>query len=160
MFEVISDKKLKKILKPIYLDQEEYDEKVKEYTKQVKKIIPMFGKEGKEEYNRAFMGDHGHQVKQIRDLTFSICCDHLIDIYVNYDMGQYDFEDMVSNAYLFANEYAESHTSYPEKLTSHKFFVEKSMEKRMANFIEKNSQIEIISTCEIDKYSQYGYSEN
>ena len=61
MFEVISDKKLKKILKPIYLDQEEYDEKVKEYTKQVKKIIPMFGKEGKEEYDRAFMGDHGHQ---------------------------------------------------------------------------------------------------
>ena len=89
-----------------------------------------------------------------------MCCDHLVEIYTNYDMKKYNFEDMVSNAYIFAYEYADKHVSYPEKIKSHKFFVEKAMEKSLAKHIEKSNELEVVPTCEIDEYSEFGCSKN
>ena len=151
MKEVISNKKLKKLLNPLYLTQEEFDDKQKEYEKIVNNFAPMKEKNDDKVYNKAFMGSSRQQIKKIRDITFAICCDHMKDIYLNYDMNKYNFEDMISSAYLFANDYAQKNTTYPNKVNSHIFFVQKSMEKSLANYIEKNNEIEYVSTNEIDE---------
>ena len=157
MLEVISNKKLKKLLNPVFLTQEEYDEKIKEYTSVVKNFAPMANKDDEKVYNKAFMGSSKEQIKKIREITFAMCCDHLVDIYANFDMKKYNFEDMISNAYLFANDYAQKNTSYPCKVKAHKVLVEKAMEASLAKFIEKSNEIEIIPSCEVENYSNLVY---
>ena len=152
MSEIIRNKRLKKMLNPLFLTQEEYEEKNKECKNIEMQFCPSLEKLTEKDYTKAFAGSSKDSIKKIREITFAICCEHLVEIYSNYDMKDYTLEDMISNAYLFSNDYAKNNEEYPGTLNMHRNLVEKSMEKSIANYIEKNTQCECVATNEIDEF--------